>query len=149
MTIGDICKREVITASVDMDAQEAARLMREHHVGDLVVVEQRAGRNVPVGIVTDRDLVLEVLAQRVDPDSITLRDIMSESLQSAPDDDDLPNVLRLMSTEGVRRVVVTDQNGALVGIIALDDLVSEFSEQLALLSRLIEREQKAERLHRH
>ena len=149
MTIGDICKREVITASVDMDAQEAARLMREHHVGDLVVVEQRAGRPVPVGIVTDRDLVLEVLAQRVDPDSITLRDIMSESLQTAPDDDDLPNVLRLMSSEGVRRVVVTDRNGALEGILALDDLVSEFSEQLALLSRLIEREQKAERLHRH
>lgn len=149
MTIGDICKREVITANSDMDAQEAARLMREHHVGGLVVIEQRAGRAVPVGIVTDRDLVLEVLAQRVDPGSITVGDIMSDKLQTAPDTDDLPDVLRLMSTEGVRRVVVIDEHGALEGILALDDLVSEFSDQLALLSRLIEREQKAEKLHRH
>jgi len=149
MTIGDICKRAVITAHPEMDAQEAARLMREHHVGDLIVVERRGGRDVPVGIVTDRDLVLEVLAQRVAPDSVSVRDIMSEDLRTTVDSDDVQSVVRLMSSEGVRRLVVTDEAGALEGVLALDDLVSEFSEQLTLLARLIEREQKAERIYRH
>lgn len=148
MTIGDICNREVVTARLDMDAQEAAQLMREHHVGDLVVVEDRAGHSVPVGIVTDRDLVLEVLAQQVPPESITVRDIMSANLCTAPDSDDLANVLRLMAAEGVRRLVVVNPGGGLEGILTLDDVVDEIAEQLSLLARLIERGQKAERLHR-
>ncbi|MGA7799670.1 MAG: CBS domain-containing protein [Gammaproteobacteria bacterium] len=79
MSIGEVCNREVVVTAPDTAIAVAARLMREHHVGDLVVVEDPAGAPVPVGIVTDRDLVVEVLAPEVAPESVTVRDVMSVS----------------------------------------------------------------------
>ena len=67
MPVSEICVRDVIVAPKETPVQEAAHLMRQNHVGNLVVVDQRNGSHVPVGIVTDRDITVSVVATKLDP----------------------------------------------------------------------------------
>ena len=80
MSVGEICNREVIIVHRDETVQEAAKLMRQHHVGDVVVVDDRNGVRVPVGIVTDRDVVVEIVATELDQATMTVGDIMAQEL---------------------------------------------------------------------
>ena len=80
MPIGEICNRDVIISHREDTVADAAKLMREHHVGDVVVVDERDGLRFPVGIVTDRDLVVEIMATELDQKVITVGDIMLEEL---------------------------------------------------------------------
>lgn len=148
MKTGEACNREVVFTRRDGSIAEAARLMRAHHVGDLVVVEDQNDRRVPIGIVTDRDLVIEVLAEGVDMNDVTVGDVMSDALVTAREDDELADTVKLMRAKGVRRVPVVDRAGALVGIIAVDDLLDLLAEQVADLARLVQREQVRERERR-
>lgn len=144
MSIGEFCNREVIVTGRGTGIEEAARLMREHHVGDLIVVESRDVGNVPVGIVTDRDLVIEVLAQGVDPDTVTVDDIMSDEPFVMEEHEDLWNALEMMRSKGVRRLPVVDGRGALVGIITLDDLVEAVGEGIGDFVRIVRAELRRE-----
>jgi CBS domain-containing protein len=76
MPLSEVCNREVVIAEKSLSVIDAARLMRSHHVGDIVVVEKREGRNHPVGLVTDRDIVVEVVAAGVNPEALKVGDIM-------------------------------------------------------------------------
>lgn len=145
MTIGTICNRDTIFTTRSGSIVEAAQLMREHHVGDLVVVDEQAGRRVPVGIVTDRDLVVEILAKQVEPGAVTIGDIMSTELVIARESDGLFDTLQRMRAKGVRRVPVVDAGGALAGIVAVDDFLDLLSEEITALARLVSREQARER----
>lgn len=145
MSVGEFCNREVIVIGPDEPAREIARLMREHHVGDVLVVEERGGRRVPVGIVTDRDLVIEVLASESDPDQFRVADIMTGDLLTAAEADDTMATLQRMRNAGVRRMPVVSTDGALVGIITVDDFINVFAEQMEDLVRLVSREQLRER----
>lgn len=145
MSVGEFCNREVIVIGPDEPAREIARLMREHHVGDVLVVEERDGRRVPVGIVTDRDLVIEVLASESDPDQFRVADIMTGDLLTAAEADDTMATLQRMRNAGVRRMPVVSTDGALVGIITVDDFINVFAEQMEDLVRLVSREQLRER----
>ncbi len=148
MTVGEICNREVVVIGREASVQEAARLMREHHVGCLVVVEEREGRTVPVGLVTDRDLVVELLALDLDPDAVAVGDLMSADPVLAYEEDRLWDTLRRMRIEGVRRVPVVDRSGALQGILTLDDLLELLAGELAELARVVLRERRREELLR-
>lgn len=148
MLVGKICNREVVFVEPDTSIAEAARLMREHHVGGLVVVREKSGKRVPVGIITDRDLVIEVIAAGVDMDEISVGDIMSDPLVTAREGDDLLETLKMMRARGIRRLPVIDDDGALAGILTVDDLIDLFSEQIADLARLIAFEQKREQERR-
>lgn len=148
MKTGDVCNREVVFIQRDASVFEAASLMREHHVGDLVVVEERNGRRAPVGILTDRDIVLEVIAEGVDIGGVVVGDIMSFELVTAGEDDDLFDTLKRMRLKGVRRLPVVDRGGALVGIVTVDDLLDLLAEQVSDLARIIQREQTRERERR-
>jgi CBS domain-containing protein len=148
MLVGKICNREVVFAEPDTSIVEAARLMREHHVGGLVVVQEKSGKRVPVGIITDRDLVIEVIAEGVDMGEISVGDIMSDQLVTAREGDDLLETLKMMRARGIRRLPVIDDDGALAGILTVDDLIDLFSEQIADLARLIAFEQKREQERR-
>ena len=88
--------------------------MREHHVGGLVVVKEKSGKRVPVGIVTDRDLVIEVIAEGVDMGDISVGDIMSDQLVTAREGDDLLETIKMMRARGIRRLPVIDDDGALL-----------------------------------
>jgi CBS domain-containing protein len=148
MTIGTICNREVVVARKDAAVQEAAQLMRQYHVGDLVVVEDRGAVRIPVGILTDRDLVVEVLAKGVAPDTVTAGDIMTTDIVTGHESDSIWATLQRMRTKGIRRLPVVDGAGGLVGILTMDDLLELFAGELADLSKLISREQDREKAAR-
>jgi CBS domain-containing protein len=119
--------------------------MRTHHVGDLVVIEEQNGRRIPVGIVTDRDIVIEVLAKNINLDAVVIGDVMSFDLVTVQEEDDVFDTIERMRTKGVRRVPVVDSQGGLVGILAVDDLIDLVAELLWDVSGLIAQEQKRER----
>jgi len=96
MSIGEICNRETVFTTKDSSISQAAQLMREQHVGDLVVVEEKGGRRIPVGILTDRDLVIEILAKGVDMNAVTVGDVMSSELLTARESDGLYETLQRM-----------------------------------------------------
>jgi len=140
MSVGHYCNREVAVVDKHTEIRETAKLMRRQHVGDLVVVEQRGNETVPVGIVTDRDLVIEVLAQELDPDTVTVGDLMSFELVTAREDDELWETLNRMRSQGIRRLPVVNPRGGLVGILTADDVLDLFTEGLSDLAKLARRE---------
>lgn len=147
MLTGDVCHRNVVCAPRETTAAAAAKLMREHHVGDVVVIDRADAERMPIGIVTDRDIVVEVVALGVDPNAVTLGDMMSwGQLVTAQESDSYADTLRLMHDKGVRRIPVVNAAGVLVGIISVDDLlprfVVELSEMADLPTRGREREQQ-------
>ena len=144
MRVGEFCNRDVVIVRKDAQVLEAAQLMRSHHVGDLVVIEERAGRRVPVGIITDRDIVVEVVAKNVALDAVSIGDVMSFELTTASEDDDIFDTVKLMRTRGVRRVPVVDNQGALTGILAIDDLLGLLEELVGDVTGVIVREQARE-----
>ncbi|MBI3570089.1 MAG: CBS domain-containing protein [Gammaproteobacteria bacterium] len=148
MLVGKICNREVVFVKQETSIAEAARLMREHHVGGLVVVKEKSGKRIPVGIVTDRDIVIEVIAEGVEMGDITVGDIMSDQLVTARETDDLLETIKMMRAKGIRRLPVIDDDNELAGILTVDDLIDLFSEQIADLARLIAFEQKREQERR-
>lgn len=144
MTIGAICNREVITVQRDATVLHAATLMRQYHVGDVVVIENRKDITVPVGIVTDRDVVVEVVATELDCNVFTVGDIMVTSLAVVKEDAGVLEAIQLMTSKGVRRLPVVDDNGGLIGIVTLDDLLLLLAKEFGALSKLVAREQKNE-----
>ena len=144
MNVGEICSRIVVVADSRTQVQEAAKLMRDHHIGALVVTEGGANARRPIGIVTDRDMVVEVLAADVDFRTLTVGDIMSEQPATIHETAGLFEVIALMRSGGVRRVVVVDANGHLLGIVAMDDLIPVLAEELSALGHAIRVEQRRE-----
>lgn len=148
MPISEICNREVIVVQRETTVHEAAKLMRQHHVGSVVVVDESKGMRVPVGIVTDRDLVVEIMAPDLVQMVITVGDIMPPKLAMVKDSMGIYESIQYMRAEGVRRLPVVDGKGALIGILALDDLLELLAEELLELSRLVRHEQKKEAVTR-
>jgi CBS domain-containing protein len=140
MNAGEICNREVVVAYRYMSITEASNLMREHHVGTLVVVVDRLSERVPVGMITDRDLVVSILAKEIDPRTLTVGDVMSNELFTVREQDSTTEALRLMRERGVRRIPVLTHSGALAGILAIDDVLDIVAEQLADVVHAIARE---------
>ena len=134
MPISEICNREVVIVQPDDTALEAARLMRQHHVGDVVVVEDKGGVRIPVGVVTDRDLVVEIMAPELDPATITVGDIMVPGLATVKEDTGMFEAIEYMRARGVRRLPVVNDGGALLDILPLDDLLELLSEELLALA---------------
>lgn len=148
MAVGEICNRDVVVAEKALSVVEAAQLMRKHHVGDLVVVEDRGGRKHPVGIVTDRDIVVEVVAAGVNPDALKVGDIMGPEMATVRESEGLFEALRYMRDKGVRRMPVVDGTGVLVGILTLDDLLSLLAEEMTELAKLVSHERHREAVAR-
>ena len=148
MNAGEICNREVVIVNRESSIQEAAVLMRKHHVGDVVVVEERQGLRTPVGILTDRDIVIEIVAQNLKADEIQVGDTMSFDLLTATEEDEILETIKRMRGKGVRRIPVVNSAGGLEGIIAVDDLVDLLAEQMADLVGLITTEQRHEHQNR-
>jgi CBS domain-containing protein len=144
MGVNLICNHNVATVGEREGIADAAALMREQHVGDLIVVEPRGGANVPVGILTDRDIVVGVIAKRIAPEAVTVGDAMTRNLLTVREDSSLEFALREMRRYGVRRAPVVRANGDLVGVIAVDDIIQHLAMQLRGLADLIRLEQEAE-----
>lgn len=139
MLAGEICNRDVVIVRRDETVNDAAKLMRNHHVGTVVAVDDRDGRRVPAGMLTDRDIVVEVIAEDVDIGAVSVGDVMSYDLLTVRESDEIAGVLGLMQRKGVRRVPVVNDEGGLEGILALDDLLDVVAEQSANIRALITR----------
>jgi CBS domain-containing protein len=113
------------------------------------VVEDRNGVRVPVGIVTDRDLVVEIMATGLDQMVITAGDIMLPELVTVKKNAGVFESIQYMRAKGVRRLPVVDDSGGLVGILTLDDLLELLAEELLALSKLVTHEQKKEMMKRN
>lgn len=148
LSAGDLCTRDTVFALPQMGVAEAARLMREHHVGCLVVVDEGpSGRAVVdegprgravVGMLTDRDIVTAIVAKEVDPTLVRVGEVMSREPLTAREVDTVLDVLAAMRQRGVRRVPVVGAQGGLVGILALDDVLGVLAEQMRAVVAVIE-----------
>ena len=143
MTISDLCKRVVVTIRRDATAEDAARIMRASHIGNVIVVDAAETRK-PVGIVTDRDIAVEVVAQGFVPAQTTVGSVMSAPVVSLSEDDSFIEALDKMSARGVRRAPVLDRDGRLKGLVSVDDLVPLIARELAKIGALIRHGQAAE-----
>jgi CBS domain-containing protein len=144
LNAGEICNREVVVGYRDMTLPEAARLMRECHVGSLVIVVDRLTERIPVGILTDRDFTVAVLAKDLDPRGLDVAEVMSADPFTVSEEDSVTDVLRLMRERGVRRLPVLTHSGALAGIVTIDDILDIVAEQLGEVVHAIKRERARE-----
>jgi predicted transcriptional regulator len=149
MKVKDICSTHVVTISPDASVQEAARVMREHHVGDVVVVEKQLSGVYPRGIITDRDLAVGILAQDItDVQKVLVKDAMARELITAHAEEDIFEAVSRMRKFGVRRMPVINSLEVLVGIVAYDDILHALAEKLLELARLSPEQMNQERKRR-
>jgi CBS domain-containing protein len=149
MHIGDIATVQTVSCACDESVQGAALLMRKHHVGDLVVVDQPDGEKIPVGIVTDRDIVVSVIALGLDPSSLQVGDIMTDDVLTVSENDDVYETIERMRFRGIRRVPVVNAAGGLTGIVSADDLLEFLADEMSELSRISPHQQAHEKSTRH
>jgi len=125
---------------------KAAQLMREKHIGYLVVVASDAadGLQRPVGVLTDRDIVVTVVAREIDPRTLRVGDVMTQSPSTAVDSDPLEKSLREMRRMGVRRLPVVGRRGELMGVLSLDDVIEALSNELQNVAGSIRNERVIE-----
>jgi len=144
MPITEFCVRNVVCASRDTSIVDAAALMRHRHVGDVIVIDQVDDKRVPVGIVTDRDIVVEVVAAGLDPESVKLGDLVPGPPATIEESAGYAETVRQMAVKGVRRLPVVDAAGGLVGIVTLDDMLRQLAGPLSALSELASRGRRYE-----
>ncbi len=136
MNVATVCHRDVVSCSGMTSLRRLAELMRERHVGAIVITSADGVSKHPVGMVTDRDIVIEAIATGLDPDAITAADIISAPLVSVSEHDSLLDAIHRMRSRGVRRLPVIDQRGELCGIVAFDDLLHALAHELSTLVRV-------------
>jgi CBS domain-containing protein len=146
MNIRGICHKNAITVRRSDELVKAAQLMREKHIGYLVVIgpEGADGLQRPVGVLTDRDIVTTVVAREADPRSLRVEDVMTQQPVTASIADSIEKVLHDMRGIGVRRLPVVGQRGELVGVLSLDDVLDWLSGQLQNVAGSIRNEQVIE-----
>ena len=136
MTAGEICRRDVAVATPSTGLDEAARTMRSHHVGCLVVVEDGDDARAVVGLLTDRDIVTTIVARDVAPTMLCVGDVMTREVVSALKDDALHDVLSRMRRHRVRRLPVVGARQHLVGVVTADDVLRVLADELHTLAQV-------------
>jgi len=140
MSAGQICSRAVVTALPEEFVRVAARRMAEHSVGTVIVVN-KGKPDEPVGIVTDRDIVIRCVAGSMDPDTTPVSKIMTQPLRAIDENAPLEDVILRMNDASARRLVVTGKKGQMVGVLSLDDVVGVLIDELQPIGRLLERQE--------
>ncbi|WP_115707234.1 CBS domain-containing protein [Legionella sainthelensi] len=144
MIVGEYCDRDVVVINCNESVKNAAELMRQYHVGDLVLLEEQKNKTAPISIVTDRDLVIEVMAAGIAPESLLIKDIITEPFSSVFENDNLLDALELMHSKKIRRLPVINNDKTLVGIITLDDFIEILAENMAKVGDVIKLQQQKE-----
>ncbi len=144
MLLNNFCILDVACCTPRTTVLEAAHLMRKKHTGDLVVVEDDEERQEPLGVITDRDIVIEVLAKGLDPATTLVSSVIRTPVVIARDDEDSTQALERMRVHGVRRIPVVGSRGKLVGIVTVDDLVKRLALEASVLTEIVSREQRQE-----
>lgn len=133
MLINEVFTSAVVRTSISTTLQDAAKLMRRQHVGALVVTDEGLERDRPLGIVTDRDIVIKAVAEGLSVQQATVGEIMTQALATVLRTDSLQQALELMRTRGVRRLAVAEPNGELAGILSMDDIVDRLAADVGAM----------------
>jgi CBS domain-containing protein len=146
MNLARLCNRNVATVRQSDELTTAAELMRERHIGYLVVVEPQVtdGGFKPIGVLTDRDIVVTVVARGTDPRTLRVGDVMTRPAVIATESDSLKTALESMRRIGVRRLPVVGDRGQLVGVLSLDDIIDSLAAELTDVAGSIRTEQRVE-----
>jgi CBS domain-containing protein len=146
MNTGKLCRGSAVTVGRADELVEAAQLMREKHIGYLVVVASDAidGLQRPVGVLTDRDIVIAVVAREADPRTLRVGDVMTQPLVSALESDPLEKSVQQMRRMGLRRLPVVGRRGELLGVLSLDDVIEALSSELQNIAGAIRNERVIE-----
>jgi CBS domain-containing protein len=144
MILEKIANRNVVTVPEGATMEFAAKTMRDHHVGCVVVVKEKGTGKVPVGMITDRDIVVSTSAFGISPNTVYVRDVMSATLVTARRNDSFSHVLMLMKEHGVKRIPLVDSEGALSGIVTTHELMSVLADELNILLKVTERQHQLE-----
>lgn len=134
MSVGSICTRKVFTAAPNDSVREAAVRMKEHHVGSLLVL---GDDRIPVGILTDRDIAMQCVADDNNPEVMLVSETMTEPVRTVPESLPIEDALAVMAGTAARRAPVVNTDGELVGLLALDDILELLSEEAATVGRII------------
>jgi CBS domain-containing protein len=148
VALAELATPIIVTASTTTTATRAAQLMRMHHVGSLVVVDVASDSGRPLGIVTDRDLVLAVMAEELDPSLFTVGDVMSTELVCAPAEATVLQAVALMRQHRLRRLLVLDGEGRVVGIVTLEDVLDAIAGEFGDLAQALRDARDRERVER-
>ncbi len=148
MLLKAICTPEVICCGPDTSVHAAASLMRSKHTGDLVVVDDPEQDRIPLGVITDRDLVVEVLANGLDAATTTVRTLLRTPVVVAQEDEDASEALERMRTNGIRRLPVVGGRGRLVGVVTLDDMLRLVADDVNALVEIVGRQRDREQRRR-
>jgi CBS domain-containing protein len=144
MLLKEFCTPEVACCGPATTVQTAAMLMRQRHTGDIVVVDDAEQDKIPIGVLTDRDIVIEVLAKDLDPSVTTVRSVLRTPVVIAHENENVSEALERMRVHGVRRLPVVTSSGQLAGIVTLDDILQRISADIAALVDVVSREQGRE-----
>ncbi|NLA38313.1 MAG: CBS domain-containing protein [Methanomicrobiales archaeon] len=137
MGLVECCQKQVVAVSPDTPVVEVARIMKEKNVGSVIVI---SGDGRPVGILTDRDLVVRIMAQERDPGEVRSREVMTRNLITFRDSMGIYEAIRKMADEGIRRMPIVDDAGILIGIVTLDDIIRMLGEEMAIIAENIEKQ---------
>ena len=138
MNVGQICQRHAITIRPTDELRTAAKLMREHHIGFLVVTPPAGSEGAePLGVLTDRDIVVSTLALDVDPRSVRVGDVMTCNPAVALAEDSVADALIQMRHRGVRRLPVVGDYGKLMGVVSLDDILRQRADEIGSAAAVI------------
>lgn len=137
MPIKECCNTSVVSCGPDTSIPDVAALMRKHHIGDVIIVEEKDGSRLPLGIVTDRDIVMETISVQIDATVFTAGDIMTSPLVTVREDQGFIETLRLMRHHKIRRLPVVTHEGTLCGIVTADDVINLLAMELSLMTAAI------------
>jgi CBS domain-containing protein len=140
MTAGRLCSRIMATASPNESIRAAARRMAEFDVGTLVVLKENRG-SYAVGVITDRDVAIRCVAEKLDPDEALVSEVMTTPVYSVSDDTPLEDAITKMAAAGTRRLVVTGEGNRVAGILSLDDILDMIVRETSAIGRLLEKQQ--------
>jgi predicted transcriptional regulator len=143
-----LCEKDVVCLKPSDTIFDAAERMCADHVGNVVIIDERSSKKIPVGMLTDRDIVINSIAKKLNPESVQISDIMSKKVVTASEDIEISELIQLITTEGVSRLPIVDSSGALIGILSSKRLFQYLAQGLCLLSSLsIQQQKREEKMH--
>jgi CBS domain-containing protein len=146
--LSELCESDVVCLEPSNTIYDAAKEMLEKHIGNVVITEERDGKVIPVGIVTDRDIVINSTAKKLDPESVKLSSIMTKKIVTVKENEDLTTLIKILTDEGVGRIPVVDEAGALMGILSSKRIFQYFAQGLCELSSLsVQQHRREEKVH--
>jgi len=146
MRVERIYSRTVVGTSRSSSLGSAAALMRKHHVGSLLVTDDPPEDGRALGILTDRDVVVQAVAEGLDTRTLTVGDVMSPGISYIAEKADLHEALEIMRQSGVRRLVVTRDGGKVAGVLSMDDVIDGLAADMASLAGLVKTERDREEM---